>query len=68
MGLHVALTTAVPNGKWLEYIPQLGPITHQERRIEDSFTIHSKNPGLGILWDWDAIAYHAIDGSYEEFT
>ena len=68
MELHVALTAAVPNGKWVEYIPQLGPITQQEMKMSDGFAIPSMNPGLGILWDWNAIIHHTIDGSYQEFT
>lgn len=68
MELHVALTAAVPNGRWVEYIPQLGPITKSEMQIADGFAVPSENPGLGIIWDWDAIAHHSIEGSYQEFS
>ena len=36
--------------------------------IADGFAVPSENPGLGITWDWDAIAYHSIEGSYQEFS
>ena len=55
MELHVSLTCAVPNTPWLEYIPQLGPITHQGMRIKNGYGIPSPEPGLGIDWDLEAI-------------
>jgi len=68
MELHVALTAAVPNGKWVEYIPQLGPITERSMTISDGYAIPSSDPGLGIDWDWDAIKGYTIDGSCQEFV
>ncbi|AUG55534.1 mandelate racemase/muconate lactonizing enzyme family protein [Thalassospira marina] len=56
MELHVALCCAVPNSRWLEYIPQLDSLTHQGLRIENGHALPSDAPGLGIDWDWDAIA------------
>ncbi|PKR52973.1 mandelate racemase/muconate lactonizing enzyme family protein [Thalassospira marina] len=56
MELHVALCCAVPNSRWLEYIPQLDSLTHQGLRIENGHALPSDVPGLGIDWDWDAIA------------
>ncbi|NNG03746.1 MAG: mandelate racemase/muconate lactonizing enzyme family protein [Inquilinus sp.] len=56
MELHVALCCAVPNAPWLEYIPQLDDITTGGLRIEDGWAHPSEEPGLGIDWDWDAIA------------
>jgi hypothetical protein len=37
MELHAALCCAVPNAQWLEYIPQLDPITNSRLRIENGF-------------------------------
>ena len=56
MELHVALCCAVPNGRWVEYIPQLDSITRTQLRIRDGRAYPSSEPGLGIDWDWDAIA------------
>ncbi len=56
MELHVALCCAVPNGKWVEHIPQLGRITTAPMRMQDGRAFPSDAPGLGIAWDWDAIA------------
>ena len=37
MELHVSLTAAVPNGAWVEYIPQLDAITTSRIAIEDGY-------------------------------
>lgn len=55
MELHVSLVCAVPNAPRLEYIPQLGPITGRDMRIENGRALPSSDPGLGIDWDWPAI-------------
>lgn len=59
MELHVALCCAVPNARWLEYIPQLDAITTEGLRIEGGRAFPSEAPGLGIAWDWDEIARRA---------
>jgi L-alanine-DL-glutamate epimerase-like enolase superfamily enzyme len=56
MELHVALCCAVPNARWVEYIPQLDTITTEGMRIESGRAVPSPKPGLGIEWDWPAIA------------
>lgn len=55
MELHVALCCAVPNARWVEYIPQLDNITRKGMTIRDGYAIPSGEPGLGIDWDWGAI-------------
>jgi L-alanine-DL-glutamate epimerase-like enolase superfamily enzyme len=55
MELHVALCCAVPNARWVEYIPQLDRITTEGMRIENGRALPSAEPGLGIAWDWPAI-------------
>jgi L-alanine-DL-glutamate epimerase-like enolase superfamily enzyme len=55
MELHVALCCAVPNSRWVEYIPQLDAITRSQLLIRDGRAHASPEPGLGIDWDWDAI-------------
>ncbi|WP_299934946.1 mandelate racemase/muconate lactonizing enzyme family protein [uncultured Pelagimonas sp.] len=55
MELHLPLVCAIPNAKWLEYIPQLDTITAETMRIEHGHGIPSDTPGLGINWDWQAI-------------
>lgn len=68
MELHVALCCAVPNGRWVEHIPQLGRITTAPMRMEGGRAIPSDAPGLGIAWDWDAIAGLAEPGLTMELT
>ncbi|MEH6404796.1 MAG: mandelate racemase/muconate lactonizing enzyme family protein [Sneathiella sp.] len=60
MELHVSLASAVPNGRWVEYIPQLSPIATPSMKIEKGRAIPSNEPGLGIDWDWSAIEKSAI--------
>jgi L-alanine-DL-glutamate epimerase-like enolase superfamily enzyme len=55
MELHVALCCAVPNSRWVEYIPQLDTITGSQLRIRDGHAFASGEPGLGVDWDWGAI-------------
>ena len=55
MELHVSLVCAVPNGRWVEYIPQLDEITREALVIENGKALAPTAPGLGIQWDWEAI-------------
>jgi L-alanine-DL-glutamate epimerase-like enolase superfamily enzyme len=55
MELHVSLVSAIPNGRYVEHIPQLRAITTNQMRIEDGHAIAPDAPGLGIDWNRDAI-------------
>ncbi len=61
MELHVSLAAAVPNGTWVEYIPQLDPITTSRLSMRDGYAIPSDAPGLGIDWDLGAIERLALN-------
>ena len=63
MELHVSLCAAVPNARWVEYIPQLDSLTTEPMRIENGYAIPSSAPGLGIAWDFDAIKAQTVPGS-----
>jgi L-alanine-DL-glutamate epimerase-like enolase superfamily enzyme len=63
MELHVSLSAAVPNGRWIEYIPQLDRLTTSRMRIEDGHAVPPDTPGLGIDWDWETIGRMAVEGS-----
>jgi L-alanine-DL-glutamate epimerase-like enolase superfamily enzyme len=60
MELHVSLTAAVPNGAWVEYIPQLDSITTSRLAMRDGYAIPPATPGLGIDWDFAAIDRAAV--------
>jgi L-alanine-DL-glutamate epimerase-like enolase superfamily enzyme len=60
MELHVSLACAVPNGKYVEYIPQLDDITTSRLKIENGMALAPASAGLGIDWDWDAIRARSI--------
>lgn len=64
MELHVSLVCAVPNGKYVEYIPQLDQVTGSSMRVEAGQAIAPMEPGAGIDWDWDAVRGMSIP----EFT
>jgi L-alanine-DL-glutamate epimerase-like enolase superfamily enzyme len=55
MELHVSLCCAVPNSRYLEHIPQLRAITHDEIEVSAGQALAPSAPGLGIAWDRDAI-------------
>ncbi|MFD1941364.1 mandelate racemase/muconate lactonizing enzyme family protein [Paradevosia shaoguanensis] len=63
MELHVSLCAAVPNARWVEYIPQLDDLTSERMTIRDGKAIPSDAPGLGIAWDFEAIDGMVVDGS-----
>lgn len=63
MELHVALCAAVPNARWVEYIPQLDELTTEGMRIEGAYAVPSAEPGLGIAWDFEAIGRMSVEGS-----
>ncbi|MFJ9787737.1 mandelate racemase/muconate lactonizing enzyme family protein [Amycolatopsis sp. NPDC101161] len=55
MELHVSLAAAVPNGRYVEHIPQLRAITRTELKVENGHAVPPETPGLGIDWDRDAM-------------
>ena len=63
MELHVALCCAVPNARWVEYIPQLDSLVKSGLRIENGRAMPSPEAGIGIDWDWEAIRRSAVGGA-----
>lgn len=55
MELHVSLAAAVPNGLYVEHIPQLQAITRNRITVTDGYAVPPDEIGLGIDWDPDAI-------------
>ncbi|MFK0242960.1 mandelate racemase/muconate lactonizing enzyme family protein [Microbacterium sp. NPDC090281] len=55
MELHVSLAAAIPNGRFVEHIPQLRAVTDSEIVIEDGHALAPMTPGLGIDWNLDAL-------------
>jgi len=60
MELHVSLAAAVPNGAWVEHIPQLDDITSSRMTMRDGCAVPPGEPGLGIEWDFAAIERRAV--------
>jgi L-alanine-DL-glutamate epimerase-like enolase superfamily enzyme len=63
MELHVALCCAVPNARWVEYIPQLDTLTTAQMARKDGRAFPSQEAGLGIAWDMAALKRETVDGS-----
>jgi L-alanine-DL-glutamate epimerase-like enolase superfamily enzyme len=63
MEIHVSLCAAVPNARWVEYIPQLDRLTSQGMTITGGYAVPSHEAGLGIAWDWPAIERQVSEGS-----
>ncbi|RUT31250.1 mandelate racemase/muconate lactonizing enzyme family protein [Arsenicitalea aurantiaca] len=66
MELHLGLCCAVPNSRWLEYIPQLDLVTRSGIRIENGLAYPSEAPGLGIDWDFEALEPHIVGRSTQK--
>lgn len=60
MELHVSLAAAVPNGAWVEHIPQLDAIAGSRLAMADGHALAPLVPGLGIDWDFAAIERLAV--------
>lgn len=67
MELHVSLVCAVQNGKYVEYIPQLDPLTTRGMEIRHGRAIAPSQPGIGIDWDWEAIESRSVEAFTREF-
>jgi L-alanine-DL-glutamate epimerase-like enolase superfamily enzyme len=62
MEIHVGLCAAVPNARWVEYIPQLDDLTTERMAIKDGHAVPSAEPGLGIAWNWKEIERRRVGG------
>jgi len=60
MELHVSLCAAVPNARWVEYIPQLDSLTTSRLTIRDGRALAPDVPCIGIAWDMEAVAAQAV--------
>ena len=60
MELHLPLCCAVPNSRWLEFIPQLDLVTDASMKVGNGYGVASNEPGLGIDWDWGALDKMAV--------
>ena len=63
MELHVSLACAVPNGKYVEYIPQLDELTTSRLAIENGMALAPSAPGIGVEWDFDVVKAKSIPSS-----
>lgn len=55
MELSVSVVAAVPNGLWVEHVPELRAITEGELAIREGCVSPPEEAGVGIRWDRAAI-------------
>lgn len=55
MELHVSLVAAIPNGLYVEHIPQLTQVVKTTMGVVDGHAMVPNEPGLGIDWDLDVL-------------
>jgi L-alanine-DL-glutamate epimerase-like enolase superfamily enzyme len=60
MEIHVSLAAAVPNGVYVEHIPQLDLVTRSGVTVADGFAIAPSAPGLGIHWDPEKLERYRV--------
>ncbi len=58
MEVSVSLACAVPNGRWVEYIPQLERIVDNRLVVRDGAVTPPDHPGTGIEWNDSAIKHY----------
>lgn len=61
MELHVSLVAAVPNGAYVEHIPQLRAITRTPLEIRDGWAVAPEQAGIGIDWDFDQMDNRRVE-------
>lgn len=60
MELQVHLAAAVPNAIFVENIPQLAPVIHEQLVLEGGCFVAPNRPGHGILFDWDKLRHYEV--------
>ena len=58
--LSVSVACAVPNGVFVEYIPQMEPILERPVERHDGFALPPDAPGHGIAFDPDALSAFTV--------
>jgi L-alanine-DL-glutamate epimerase-like enolase superfamily enzyme len=61
MELHLSLAAAVPNGRWVEWIPQLTALISAPTEHADGWLTPPESDGIGIEWDQDALGDFRVD-------
>lgn len=60
MEIQLHLAAAIPNGLFVEYIPQLAPYLEEEFALEDGCLVAPARPGHGILFAWEKLEAHRV--------
>ncbi|MGH9469699.1 MAG: mandelate racemase/muconate lactonizing enzyme family protein [Terriglobia bacterium] len=60
MEIHIHLAAAVPNGLFIEYIPQLGQVLQEALSLKDGHFAPPPRPGHGILFDWEQLEKYRV--------
>lgn len=60
MELQVQLAAAVPNGIFVEHIPQLSPVLEEKLVLNDGYFTPPARPGHGILFNHEKLKYYEV--------
>jgi mandelate racemase len=58
--VSVHLLAATPTAHWLEYVDWLDPLVLEPLRIVDGMALAPERPGIGIVWNDEAVRRHAM--------
>jgi L-alanine-DL-glutamate epimerase-like enolase superfamily enzyme len=61
MELHLSLAAAVPNGRWVEWIPQLSALTSSPVAHVDGWLTPPESDGIGIEWKHEVLRELRVD-------
>jgi L-alanine-DL-glutamate epimerase-like enolase superfamily enzyme len=61
MELHLSLSAAVPNGRWVEWIPQLSALISSPTKHVDGWLTPPETDGIGIDWNQEALRDYRVD-------
>lgn len=60
MEIQVHLAAAIPNGIFIEFIPQLGQVLQEELALKEGYFTPPARPGHGILFDWEKLEKYRV--------
>jgi mandelate racemase len=58
--ISVHLLATAPTAHWLEYVDWMNPLLAEPMRIVEGMATASERPGIGLLWNEEAVRRHAM--------
>lgn len=60
MEIQIHLAAAIPNGIFIEYIPQLAQVLEEEPALENGYFLAPERPGHGIQFSWRKLEQYRV--------